>query len=474
MNSYLKLLKQYSHVFPVGNAQKNITQILINRRQAHSKRIKYPCLFAGVSREPGSENIWHMNALKYYQEPALTYLTGINQPQIYLLLLPKSKKKLDKTSNCTLFVPYKDAKREFWDGLRFGFPKDENLQSLDNLKVLTGIQEIKPVSELFLTLKTLSSNHATLQLFYHQYLDRKKETRILKTDHNYAFYQKLKKMRFFKTILPFSQGHFDLRLPLDTYQQQDAQKANQLTQKAFLTVLQDCKNHKTEHDISNLLEFHLKRKSPFDLSFPSIVASGKNATILHYLKNDEKINPSKLILMDFGVRYGTMHSDISRTFPYNGKFNPLQRLLYNLVYKTLKFNQSIARVGITITTLNQKSWSFLEQQIQKYFIDKGGIIQRAYQTMPHGISHLMGEQEHDGDPFGIYKDEPMKENWQISNEPGLYGHFRLKIDGRWYKEWIGIRIEDNLIIKKNGCINLSRNFPVTISQIENQMQKKET
>jgi Xaa-Pro aminopeptidase len=81
----------------------------------------------------------------------------------------------------------------------------------------------------------------------------------------------------------------------------------------------------------------------------------------------------------------------------------------------------------------------------------------------------MGEQEHDGDPFRNYLQQPMKPGWMISNEPGLYGEFRLQLNGKNYNEKIGIRIEDNLVITKNGCLNLSSKIPKTVKQIEKLM-----
>ena len=81
----------------------------------------------------------------------------------------------------------------------------------------------------------------------------------------------------------------------------------------------------------------------------------------------------------------------------------------------------------------------------------------------------MGEQEHDGDPFRNYLSEPMQEGWMISNEPGLYGSFKIRLNGKLFDEDIGIRIEDNLLINKSSCINLSKSIPKTVGQIEKLM-----
>ena len=86
----------------------------------------------------------------------------------------------------------------------------------------------------------------------------------------------------------------------------------------------------------------------------------------------------------------------------------------------------------------------------------------------------MGEQEHDGDPFRNYAPKPMQVGWMISNEPGLYGEFRLKVKGKTYDEKIGIRIEDNLVMTSSGCLNLSSKIPETVKQIEKLMSHRNT
>jgi Xaa-Pro aminopeptidase len=213
-------------------------------------------------------------------------------------------------------------------------------------------------------------------------------------------------------------------------------------------------------------------ESPYGLSFPSIIASGHNATVLHYMKNDDGFKKSEMVLMDFGVRWMTMHADISRTVPASGKFNPMQKMLYEIVLKAQLAVQRIARRGVTMNKLNDCCWDSVNRDLEKIFKSAGGKIKLRYKDRPHGVSHLMGEQEHDGDPFRNYLSEPMQEGWLISNEPGLYGSFKVRLNGKLYDEEIGIRIEDNLLITKTGCKNLSSSIPKTVRQIEKLMETK--
>ena len=465
---------KYSQVFPIGETRGlSYASLLKARRKKHLKALDSFALFAGVQREPGSENLWIMSALKIYQEPSLMYLTGLNQTNLILVLNPQHPEKE------VLFIPEKDPKKEFWDGFRFGWVKDSPQQKeLQLLTQLTGIAVIKPLSEFNKYFRSLcvTSSKNYCYTFFHEYkmTDKARTIKSIKTDHNWKFAEGLKKSvksqkaissRKFR-VKPWASEHYHLRLPLDDYQVLNVKKATAHTNQAYQTTLKKLKTFKTEHDLANFLEFSLLQNNSFGLSFPSIIACGKNATVLHYLKNDESLLQNKLVLMDFGARWGTMHADISRTLPVSGSFNPLQKLLYQIVLEATKFNQKNARAGVTINELNQKVWDFIEKKLETRFLKKGGVAQRDYTQKPHGVSHLMGEQEHDGDPFRLYAEMPLQVGWQISNEPGLYGHFSIELEGIQYSEYIGIRIEDNLLIRKNDSLNLSRSIPKEIKAIE--------
>jgi Xaa-Pro aminopeptidase/phosphohistidine swiveling domain-containing protein len=331
-----------------------------------------------------------------------------------------------------------------------------------DIRTLTGIEDVRPLGEFEAWFETLVRlwKKPFGYAFYHHYEDKsvKGRARVTKTDHNYAFKLRLdrdartatravKKGFEIRTCAPL---HFRLRLPLDRDQVRDVDKAVAVTRDAFLETLPEIGTMDNETALEARLQYGMLRRSPYGLSFPSIIAGGRNATVLHYLKNDEPLDPKGLVLMDFGARWGTMHADITRVVPVSGRFNPLQALIYGIVLDAAKENQRNAKPGATIRELNDKVWAFLEDALERRFLSNGGKAKRAYTGKPHGVSHLMGEQEHDGDPHRIYQDHPLQPGWQISNEPGLYGHFVITLGGKRYAEWIGIRIEDDLLITKTG------------------------
>lgn len=468
--------KIYSQIFPNYHQGKKFSRELTERRNQHLKSLDSFLVLSGIPHEPGSENLWIMNGLRIFQEPAMMYLTGINQPGLILALLPKAK------NPCILFLPEKNPKKEFWDGVRFGYVSDKSAKAQPDLpiiKQLTGIDKILPVTDFenyFEQWVQKEKKHA--YVFYHHYPSKEPTLPnqfLTTTDHNYTFYTRCKSLLPSKSsvvLKSFAEEHYRLRLPLSRSQIQDVLKANLLTGKALQSTCKKISECTTEHDVRCLIEYHLQKLSVSGLSFPSIVASGANAATLHYLKNDDPLVRDKMLLIDFGVRVGTMHADISRTLPLSGKFNPLQALLYQIVLDTQIYAESLVKPGITLREVNELVWPFLESLLATRFTAQGGKMKRDYTGRPHGLSHLMGEQEHDGDPHRLYQDQPLQVGWQISNEPGLYGFFEIKIKGKLYREKLGIRIEDNLILTPKGNLNASKGIPKTISEIEKLMASR--
>ena len=152
-------------------------------------------------------------------------------------------------------------------------------------------------------------------------------------------------------------------------------------------------------------------------------------------------------------------SDISRTLPISGKFNPLEEILYNIVLETQETIEKEVKPGRLLADLNQLAWYTLNTLIEKKFYAIGGKWKKSYDKNPHQIGHAIGICVHEGDPNRQYYNMPLQPCMLISNEPGLYGHFELEIAGKHHSQWIGIRIEDNLWLTKKGCENLSKTIP---------------
>ena len=460
--------KTHSGIFRDGGAGAFAKRRYRDRRNKLMEKENSLIVITGVPYGPSGKTVWAYAHSPTYQEPSIMYLTGINQNNVVLLLDPKSK-----VSTEIIFVGRKDRIMEFWEGVRFGVGDKDSLKEVQSV---TGIKDVRDIEELkdVIEERFLKNKKRSLATFWYEGLRKGKKISIT-SDHNYDFKQKLagwlRKWRApkdaLKNIMP---NHFELRLPLDKYDIANARKAQEITGEGFKAMLKNFGNFKNECQAQGFVEGQMLMDSPYGLSYPSIVASGTNATTLHYMKNDDPIAKGEMMLMDFGIRWMTMHADITRSFPVSGKFNPMQKMLYEIVLKGQLAVEKAARAGVTIDELNEVCWAVINDGLEKKFVSAGGKYKLRYKDRPHGVSHLMGEQEHDGDPFRNYLKQPMKSGWMISNEPGLYGSFKIRLDGKNYDETIGIRIEDNLVMTQKGCMNLSSIIPKSVREIEKLME----
>ena len=187
-------------------------------------------------------------------------------------------------------------------------------------------------------------------------------------------------------------------------------------------------------------------------TFPSIVATGKNATVLHYNLNRDTLIDGDLVVVDCGAEYDYYCADITRTYPVSGKFTKRQKELYAIVLETQEYIASIAKPGMWISNKEKPDQS-LNHLTKKFLKDKGGYDQ----YMPHGIGHFLGIDVHDvGDVS-----KPLEEGDVITIEPGIYIR----------QEGIGIRIEDDYWIVKDGAVCLSEDIPKSIKDIESLVKK---
>ncbi|MEE8205787.1 MAG: aminopeptidase P family protein, partial [Nitrospinaceae bacterium] len=413
--------KIYSGIFRDGGAGPRAKNRFRERRRKLMKKEDRLMVLTGVPYGPGQETTWTYAHAPTYQEPTVMYLTGVNQSEVILLLDPGSKE-----SDEILFVKEKDPKKEFWDGVRFGVGDPASIREVKRVIGIRDVQDINDFDEIFK--KRLSKRKKKEVGTFWLESTRTGNRRTIKTDHNWKFKKRieglLKKVKAPKGCLSnIMQSHFALRLPLDAYDIANTLKAQTITGNAFKETLRDFRKFNNEYQVQGFLEGQMLMNSPYGLSFPGIIAAGHNATVLHCMKNDDPIDKGELVLLDFGVRWMTMHADISRTVPASGKFNPMQKILYEIVLEAQLAVEKKARAGVTIVELNDVCWATLQKGLDEKFHRLGGKSKTEYTGRPHGVSHLIGEQEHDGDPFRDYGIEPMRPGWLISNEPGLYGKF---------------------------------------------------
>ncbi|MBK9256209.1 MAG: aminopeptidase P N-terminal domain-containing protein [Saprospiraceae bacterium] len=200
-----------------------------------------------------------------------------------------------------------------------------------------------------------------------------------------------------------------------------------------------------------------------DPGYPPIVGGGANGCILHYIDNVKRKLNNDLLLMDVGAEYHGYTADVTRTIPAKGKFSPEQRAIYELVYEAQEAVLSICREGTLFRDLELTAIEVIGNGLLKLGIIKKFNEVRTY--YPHGVSHYLGLDVHDKGMYG-----PLKANSVITVEPGIYIPTDSKCDKKWWN--IGVRIEDNILILKDGYENLSVMSPRTWKDIEKMVSKK--
>ena len=233
-------------------------------------------------------------------------------------------------------------------------------------------------------------------------------------------------------------------------------QAQEHTRIAIEEMMAYAKPGMNERELEGAFDFALMKQGVRDHAFHSIFAGGKRATTLHYGENDQIVKDGELVLIDLGSAYGNYCADISRTFPINGKFSDRQKELYNTVLEAQKIVIAAAKPGLTTRDLNQMVIDYYETRLDDLGLRKDGKTVRDYYY--HGVSHQLGLDTHD---ICTERERTLKPGMVITVEPGLYIE----------DESIGIRIENDVMITEDGCVDLSIAIPRTIEEIEAIMAK---
>ncbi len=227
-------------------------------------------------------------------------------------------------------------------------------------------------------------------------------------------------------------------------------RAIEVTELAHEAATQAIKNNVTESEVQASIEY-IMTAARARIAFPSIVGSGKNSTVLHYSENKGAMRNGDLVVVDIGAELDNYCADLTRTYPVSGTFTKRQKEIYNTVLETQNYIAELAKPGMWLKNAekSQQSLHHLAQQ----FLKKRGYAD----YFPHGIGHYLGLDVHD---VGDYN-TPLHEGDVITIEPGIYIS----------QEDLGVRIEDNYWITKDGAVCLSENLPKEAHDIEDIMQQ---
>jgi Xaa-Pro aminopeptidase len=384
----------------------------------------------------------------FKQNSDLYWLTGIQQEDTMLVLFPDNP---DKNFREVLVLVRPNELKEKWDGHRLRRAE---------ATAISGIQSIVWLDALDGFLQPLI--HLAENIYLNTNENDRRANQVPVRDMRYAkqmqerypLHRYLRSARLLKSLR-------SIKTPLEI---EVIQEAINITEKTFRRVLRFIEPGVFEHEIEAEIYHEFIRNRSVGPAYGSIIASGDRARTLHYISNNQECKDGELILMDFGAEYGGYNADLTRTVPVNGKFSARQRAVYNACLYLHDYAKSLLKPGITILDYTEKVGDEATKQFQKLgLLSKEDIknedpSNRAYRKyLYHGISHHLGIDVHD---LGT-RTEPIKAGMVFTVEPGIYIE----------EEQMGVRIENNVWITRNGNKDLMASIPIKPTEIEALMKK---
>lgn len=279
-----------------------------------------------------------------------------------------------------------------------------------------------------------------------------------------------KNVKIIKKILDINSIIGQFRLIKDSFEIEVIKKACSISAKAHKNIMQNIKNMHYEYEVEAKLLEHFISNGARNVAYNSIVASGANACTLHYTKNNRKFKKDELILIDAGCELMNYASDITRTFPINGKFSAITKDIYQLVLEANKKTITEVKVGVMFSKLQDIALEVLVQGLIDLKFLKGSIeenIENKYykQFYMHNIGHWLGLDVHDvGDYYENENSITLKNGMCMTIEPGLYISPNDNIPKEFWG--IGVRIEDDILLIDNNPLVLTNEAPKEINEIE--------
>ena len=371
------------------------------------------------------------------------YLTNIKQENSVLLLV----KGLSEHKTY-LFVDEYNEVKEKWTGKRLTFDEARDLSNIDSVHSTNDL-------DTFISL-ALAKDNNQYGAISKLYVDLTPEIRI-KERYDTVDFSKSAEEKFphikVENVNPL---FIDLRMIKSEYEVECLRKAIDLTHQGIIHILRNLKPGKYEYEVADDFEAFGRTLNREGLAFDTIIAYGKNATCLHYPQQGDKVGEDGLILFDLGYNYGGYSADISRTFPVNGKFEGVAKLIYETVLNCNKAVIEYLHPGITNKDAQDFTKEFLRNECLRVGLitEDEDIVKYYY----HGVSHSLGLDTHDSQD----RNKPYEVGNVVTVEPGLY----------FAKYGVGVRIEDDVLI--TGAVNdvLSRDIPKEVEDIEKLMKTR--
>ena len=388
----------------------------------------------------------------FRQDSNFYYLTGFNEPNSVMLL------KSDGTAY--IFCRNKNPELEKWDGFMWGYQAAADEFNFDDGFDINDVDQLAP--------QIINGTSTVYAL----------------VGKNKDFDQQVIKWITAANSMERHQGNIDLKnfsnqLGMMRLVKEDSElslmrKSCEIAALTHKAVISKAKVGMSEFDLETMYLNEFKSHGSKDISYTPIVAGGERACILHYIDNNQPIADGELVLVDAGCEWGLYASDITRTYPINGKFSAEQRAVYDVVLEAHNKACEAIQIGANCTDPQKASELSLSQGLK----DLGLLTQSMDEIMDkqlfrefyyHKIGHWLGLDVHDDCPYSIgEKEVTFQKNMVMTIEPGIYVNQSANVDDKW--KGIGIRIENDILATDTGYENLTSLVPSNADEIEGLMQ----
>jgi len=373
--------------------------------------------------------------VEFVQDANFFYLTGLRDANAQLIVA-----KYGKSTHSILFIERNIPEMEVWIGRKLTREEAQEISGIDKIYYIDEFPRVfHPVA--------MSS-----EVCFYDHMSNKIGLNLTDT-----LFQLKDITTHYPTLKILNPGHYltQLRSAKKPAEIEDMKHAIRITHDAILNVMKNAKPGMKEYELEAHFRFECVRNNAKHMAFSPIIASGKNATILHYEKNIGTVGKNDLVLMDVGAKWNEYCADITRTFPANGTFSDRQKEVYETVLNINKAIIKKVKPGLTLKDLQDETIQLMKNTLKQLkLIKKDEEFKKYYM---HGVSHMLGLAAHDL----VDRSKKLAEGWVITVEPGIY----------ITEEKLGVRIEDDILVTKEGYKNLSKGIPKEISDIESIMKK---
>jgi Xaa-Pro aminopeptidase len=376
------------------------------------------------------------------------YLTGFEEPDAALVLIPDGADVNGRRVTEVLFVNTSTAMSETWLGYRMG---------PSNAMSMLGLELALPNTEFEKTLPFLAAGAPAKKL----------TTGIIPTDPSDQLGRMAAAFSAWREAAGFSAGPRGQQLVNRMREIKSKaeiallKKVAEISARAHVEVLRSVEPGMREWEVGALVQYVFFKEGCEYTGYPPICGSGPNSTILHYQANRRLMQAGDVMCMDTAGEYHGYSADVTRSFPISGKFSKEQRAIYDAVYKAQEAGIRACKAGASVSAIGSLVWDTLAQAaIEIGLISKKEDLRRYYM---HGFGHGIGLDVHDPLPGTL------QPGAVLTVEPGLYVKAGSPCDPKWWN--IGIRIEDDILVTEEGPVNLSAGCPRKADEIEKLMKE---